>query len=126
MRLVVCDDHRILAESLAAALQARGHEVLAAITPDECLKAIANTHPDVCLLDVYLPGREDGLERSTRILRCRHPRPECHAAAMTHINVAVIVGQRTFADALASRIEAEPGLLVVAVAESVAAARRLL
>ena len=45
---------------------------------------------------------------------------------MTHIGVAVIVGQRTFADALASRIAAEPGLLVVAVGESVAAARRLL
>src|SRR5215469_5404069 len=52
--------------------------------------------------------------------------PECHASAMTHIGVAVIVGQRTFADALASRIAAEPGLSVVAVAESVAAASRLL
>jgi DNA-binding NarL/FixJ family response regulator len=68
MRLVVCDDHRILAESLAAALQARGHEVLAAITPDECLKAIADTQPDVCLLDLYLPGREDGLQTARAIL----------------------------------------------------------
>jgi DNA-binding NarL/FixJ family response regulator len=68
MRLVICDDHRILAESLAAALQARGHEVLAAATPDECLKAIANTQPDVCLLDLYLPGREDGLETARAIL----------------------------------------------------------
>src|SRR6201981_2770729 len=68
MRLVVCDDHRILVESLAAALQARGHEVLAAITPDECLKAIADTQPDVCLLDLYLPGRDDGLEAARAIL----------------------------------------------------------
>jgi DNA-binding NarL/FixJ family response regulator len=45
---------------------------------------------------------------------------------MTHIGVAVIVGQRTLADALASRITAEPDLSVVAVADSVAAARRLL
>jgi DNA-binding NarL/FixJ family response regulator len=45
---------------------------------------------------------------------------------MTQISVAVVVGQRTFADALASRLAAEPDLLVVAVAESVAAARRLL
>jgi DNA-binding NarL/FixJ family response regulator len=45
---------------------------------------------------------------------------------MAQISVAVVIGQRTFADALASRLAAEPGLLVVAVAESVAAARRLL
>jgi DNA-binding NarL/FixJ family response regulator len=40
--------------------------------------------------------------------------------------VVVIDGQRTFADALAARLTVEPGLLLVAVAESAAAARRLL
>jgi two-component system, NarL family, nitrate/nitrite response regulator NarL len=72
MRLVVCDDQRILAESLAVALQARGHEVLAVTTPKECLKAIAGAQPEVCLLDLYLPGREDGLETARAIL-CDHP-----------------------------------------------------
>jgi len=32
MRLVLCDDHRILVESLAVALQARGYDVRAATT----------------------------------------------------------------------------------------------
>jgi DNA-binding NarL/FixJ family response regulator len=45
---------------------------------------------------------------------------------MTRIRVAVIDGQRTFADALAARLTAEPDLLVVAVSESAATARRLL
>jgi DNA-binding NarL/FixJ family response regulator len=45
---------------------------------------------------------------------------------MTQIKVVVIDGQRTFADALASRLAAEPDLLLVAVAESTTAARRLL
>jgi DNA-binding NarL/FixJ family response regulator len=45
---------------------------------------------------------------------------------MTRIRVAVIDGQRTFADALAARLTAEPDLLVIAVSESAAAARRLL
>ena len=45
---------------------------------------------------------------------------------MTRISVAVVDGQRTFAHALAARLTAEPDLLVVAVSESVAAARRLL
>jgi DNA-binding NarL/FixJ family response regulator len=45
---------------------------------------------------------------------------------MNQISVVVVDGQRTFADALASRLAAEPGLLLVAAAESGAAARRLL
>ena len=32
MRLVLCDDNRILCEALAVALEARGHEVLAIAT----------------------------------------------------------------------------------------------
>jgi DNA-binding NarL/FixJ family response regulator len=72
MRLVVCDDQRILAESLVVALQARGHDVLAAATTqEECLKAVAKGRPDVCLLDLYLPGREDGLE-TARVIRTSH------------------------------------------------------
>jgi two-component system nitrate/nitrite response regulator NarL len=73
MRLVACDDQRILVESLAIALQARGHDVLAAATTsEECLKAVARGHPDVCLLDLYLPGREDGLE-TARAIRSHYP-----------------------------------------------------
>jgi two-component system nitrate/nitrite response regulator NarL len=73
MRLVLCDDHRILVESLAVALQARGHEVLAAVTtPDECVRAVAERRPDACLLDLYLPGREDGLQ-AARVIRTGHP-----------------------------------------------------
>jgi two-component system nitrate/nitrite response regulator NarL len=68
MRLIVCDDHRILVESLAVALEARGYDVQTATTPEECLKAVANTQPEVCLLDLYLPGREDGLETARTIL----------------------------------------------------------
>ena len=45
---------------------------------------------------------------------------------MTQIRVVVIDGQRTFADALAARLAAETDLFLVAVAESAAAARRLL
>lgn len=45
---------------------------------------------------------------------------------MTKVSLIVVDGQRTFADALASRLAAEPGLSVAAAAESVAAARRSL
>ena len=45
---------------------------------------------------------------------------------MTQIKVVVIDGQRTFADALASRLAGEPGLLLVGISESTTAARTLL
>ncbi|HET8766615.1 response regulator transcription factor [Phycicoccus sp. M110.8] len=57
MRIVVCDDHLLLLEALGLALGARGHEVLAlAESPDEAVEAVAEHHPDVCLLDVNFPG----------------------------------------------------------------------
>lgn len=45
---------------------------------------------------------------------------------MAQISVVVIDGQRTFADALAERLSAEAGLMVVAAAESVTSVSRLL
>jgi two-component system, NarL family, nitrate/nitrite response regulator NarL len=73
MRLVLCDDYRILVESLGVALQARGYDVAAATTTgEECISAVAEHHPDVCLLDLYLPGKEDGL-RTAKIIRADHP-----------------------------------------------------
>lgn len=57
MRIVVCDDHRLLLEALGASLVARGHDVVAlALTPDEAVSAVAEHAPDVCLLDLHFPG----------------------------------------------------------------------
>ncbi len=57
MRIVVCDDHRLLLEALGASLVARGHDVVAlAVTPDEAVCAVTDHAPDVCLLDLHFPG----------------------------------------------------------------------
>ena len=57
MRIVVCDDHRLLLEALGASLAARGHDVVAlAVTPDEAVSAVTDHAPDVCLLDLHFPG----------------------------------------------------------------------
>lgn len=82
MRLVLCDRNRILSESLAAALQARGHQVVAiATTVAEGLAAVAAYQPDLVLLDVCCPagtecpgpGEAEGLS-ATALLRRRCPR----------------------------------------------------
>jgi two-component system, NarL family, nitrate/nitrite response regulator NarL len=73
VRLVICDDQRILAEALAAALSERGHQVLAVTTTvAEGLAAVGLGRPDVCVLDLQFSDQPDGLE-AARIIRQRHP-----------------------------------------------------
>lgn len=61
LRLVIGDDHHLLAEALRAAL-AKKHEVCAvAYTAESILAAVTTHQPDVLLLDLSLPER-NGLE----------------------------------------------------------------
>jgi two-component system nitrate/nitrite response regulator NarL len=67
MRLMVCDDHRLLLEALSMALMNSGHTVVAtAIDPDEAVEAARKYQPDVCLLDVNFP-QSNGLSAIGRI-----------------------------------------------------------
>ena len=68
MRLILCDDHVMLAEALAAALAGRGHEVLAVTsTPAMAVAAVRNHEPDVCLLDLSFHGEQSGLDAARAI-----------------------------------------------------------
>jgi two-component system nitrate/nitrite response regulator NarL len=70
MRLVLCDDHEILAGALAGALAARGHQVLAVTTtPTAGVAAVAALRPDICVLDVRFPGNGNGLDAARAIGR---------------------------------------------------------
>jgi two-component system nitrate/nitrite response regulator NarL len=63
VRLVICDKQRILAEALAAALGARGHQVLAVTTTvTDGLSAVSAGRPDVCLLELKLGDQLGGLD----------------------------------------------------------------
>jgi len=67
MRLLVCDDHRLLLEALSLVLTDNGHTVVAtAIGPDEAVEAAREHQPDACLLDVYFP-QGNGLNAIARI-----------------------------------------------------------
>ena len=67
MRLLVCDDHRLLLDALSMALTDHGHTVVAtAIDPDDAVEAARQHQPDACLLDVNFPGA-NGLNAVGRI-----------------------------------------------------------
>jgi len=71
MRLVLCDDNRILCEALASIFQAHGHRVLAITTcAAEGIAAVSEHRPDVCLLDVCLPDG-NGLDAARAMLKCQ-------------------------------------------------------
>jgi two-component system, NarL family, nitrate/nitrite response regulator NarL len=56
MRLVLCDDNRIMCEALASILQTRGHQVVAiATSATDAVTATATHRPDACLLDLRFP-----------------------------------------------------------------------
>lgn len=73
MRLVLCDDNRLLVEALAAALKTWGHETVAITTsPLAGVAAVAEHMPDACLLDLRFPNGEQGLS-AARQMRTRCP-----------------------------------------------------
>lgn len=63
MRVLICDDHVVFAESLAHLLTARGDQVVAVVhDPDEALAVLRREQVDVFLLDLMY-GRETVLHR---------------------------------------------------------------
>jgi two-component system, NarL family, nitrate/nitrite response regulator NarL len=57
MRLLLCDDHRLFTHALTSALEAHGHEVIAAVnTAAEAVSLASELRPDVCLMDLNFPA----------------------------------------------------------------------
>ncbi|MGX1238909.1 DNA-binding NarL/FixJ family response regulator [Streptomyces pseudovenezuelae] len=72
VRLMVVDDHRLLAEALASALKLRGHRVLAAAAPTAgAAELVISRAPEVCLFGTAAPAEHGAFDPITRIGRER-------------------------------------------------------
>ncbi|MFF3419884.1 LuxR C-terminal-related transcriptional regulator [Streptomyces sp. NPDC002698] len=72
VRLMVVDDHRLLAEALASALKLRGHRVLAAAAPAAGAAELVITRaPEVCLMGTATPAEPGIFDPVVRIKRER-------------------------------------------------------
>ncbi len=61
MKILICDRHLMLAEALAAALDARGYDVLAVTISISDIRDLAGDYvPDVCLLGLQADRQLDG------------------------------------------------------------------
>jgi two-component system nitrate/nitrite response regulator NarL len=73
MRIVVCDDNRLLLEALSNALALQGFTIEAATSsPGEAIDAVKLYDPDILLIDLGFPGA-DGLTAAREVARS-HPR----------------------------------------------------
>lgn len=75
MRILICEDSVLLREGLVRLLEDAGHEVVAALPDTNGLTdAVAEQHPDLCILDVRLPPTftDEGI-RAALGLRAAHP-----------------------------------------------------
>jgi DNA-binding NarL/FixJ family response regulator len=69
VRIVVCDDDRLLVESLAHALELKGFTVEAVTsTPHEAVAAVRHLRPDVLLIDLGFP-EGSGLDAAREVRR---------------------------------------------------------
>jgi signal transduction histidine kinase/ActR/RegA family two-component response regulator len=66
LRVLVVDDNEDAADTLAMLLEAAGHEVMVEHCPLQALERARSTAPQVCLLDLGLPGM-DGAELARRL-----------------------------------------------------------
>jgi DNA-binding NarL/FixJ family response regulator len=137
VRLVVIDDHRLLAEALASALKLRGHRVLAATAPAAgAAEVVLKRSPEVCLIGIGARGTPDpgAFEAVARLKRERPgvavlvlgPVPSPRGIAASFAAGAVgyvrhderIEGvERAMAKARAGEVAVAPGLLQGAFAE---------
>ena len=75
MRILICEDSVLLREGLVRLLEDAGHEVVAALPDIDGLEeAVAETSPELCILDVRLPPTftDEGI-RAALALRSVHP-----------------------------------------------------
>ena len=73
MRIVVCDDHRLLLEALSHALATQGFTIEAATSnPAEAVAAVKLYDPDLLLVDLSFPDG-NGLDAAREVI-ARHPR----------------------------------------------------
>jgi DNA-binding NarL/FixJ family response regulator len=64
--IVIADDHQLIRLGVRMALMRGGFDVVAeAADRDEAISAVLHERPDVCLLDIYMPG--GGIEAAAAI-----------------------------------------------------------
>lgn len=80
-RILIVEDERIIALDLRAALEELGYQVVGiAATSDEAVAKVAQTQPDLTLMDIRIKGSVDGVQTAA-LLKQRHSLPVVYLTA---------------------------------------------
>jgi len=104
LTVLVVDDEAALREVLRLRIEAWGPRVLTAEDVDEAERVIAESHPDLVISDVVLPGAS-GLELLQRLTREDPSRPVILMTAHGSVDVAVEAMKRGARDFLLKPLE---------------------
>lgn len=67
-KILVVEDERIVAKDIVKSLQRLGYKVVASVASgEEALQKVAETQPDLVLMDIMLKGKMDGIETTEEI-----------------------------------------------------------
>ena len=78
-RILVVDDDRLVADTLALVFQKHGYDARAAYSTDGALKCACEFPPQLMLCDITMPG-SDGL---TLVQHMNREFPDCHIIVLT-------------------------------------------
>ena len=72
-RILIVDDEKSIANTLAMVFQIKGHEAMAAYSAEEAVEAVESFEPDIVLSDVIM-GKMTGVDLAIYLSRAR---PDC-------------------------------------------------
>ena len=119
MRIVLCDDHRLFVEPVAAALARRGHHVVVTLTPARALRAVSEHEPTVVLMDLMFPDAS-GIDA---IRELRERRVACPVVVLSGSADAAEMSAATAAGATACLRKDQPVAAIFDALERIAAGR---
>jgi DNA-binding NtrC family response regulator len=88
-RILIVDDERSIADTLAAVFRIKGHEAMAVYSAENAVETVEQFEPDIVLSDVMM-GKMTGVDLAIYLSKAR---PEC--------KVVLFSGQAATADLLA-------------------------
>src|SRR2546429_6122365 len=69
-RILIVEDNYFVAHQCENALLDAGYEIVGAVaTADDAVRAATDCRPELVLMDIYLPGKRDGVDAALEILQ---------------------------------------------------------
>lgn len=106
MRVLLCDDHRLLVETFASLLRSSGHEIVGCVLePEDAVDVVRARPVDVCIMDMSFGADDDaGIDAISRIIEAS---PKTKVAVLSASGEPEIIARALGAGASAYLLKSE-------------------